>query len=273
MIDYQNALLSEEKEVATVEQLSMRMSVETSLNFSFLNNFQKVKMVCSSWVIDTPLYFITAFMQFFLGVQLFAFVDAMSRNSSHAPDTWKRVAWGLLTIGALGMFFTALNVLRYARECWILIITEGCLRSIRQFLIRRTMLNRRSRVDSAFLIVAVVLNCICWMLIAMVFYGAEVSYVTNIKNSSFTADFFTGIHIMYCTFKHVWRVLIEAWREARVFKWPLRKWLYPCCECSVILIPAALCLCLTVYVVFIVEPISTFRTLAPTLLPSSTSMA
>jgi len=256
----------------TVEERSLRLSVETSLNFSFLNTAQKLKMVCSSWVIDTPLYFLTAFTQSLLGVELLGYLDEMSRCSIHSASVWKRTAWGLIVIGGLGMFFTALTVLRYAHECWILIITEGCLRSIRQFLIRRTMLNRRSRVDQTFLVVAVILDCICWMLIASTIYGSRVSSVEIIDQSGFTSGIFTTIHIAYCTFKYVYRKLTEAWVESHVFKWPLRRWLCPCCECSVVCIAVVLSFSLTLYVVFLIEPITNTPTPAPTelLLPSWT---
>jgi len=250
----------------TVEERSLRLSVETSLNFSFLNTAQKLKMVCSSWVIDTPLYFLTAFTQSLLGVELLGYLDEMSRCSIHSASVWKRTAWGLIVIGGLGMFFTALTVLRYAHECWILIITEGCLRSIRQFLIRRTMLNRRSRVDKTFLIVAVILDCICWLLIARTIYGASKvnGGVNNVWKSAFWASFFTCIHIAYCTFKYVYRKLTEAWRVSHVFKWRMRQWLCPCFECSMVCTPVVLAFSLTFWFYFLREPMTNTPTAAPT---------
>jgi len=265
MTDYTESLLSEEKDMLTVEERSIRLSVETSFNFAFLNTAQKLRMVCSSWVIDTPLYFIAALMQFLLGVQLLGYLDEMSWGSNHSANTWNTIAGGLIAIGGLGMFFTALTVLRYANECWILIITEGCLRSIRQFLIRRTMLNRRSRVDKTFLLVAVILDCCCWMLIALTIYGAMINDVKNVYKSAIMAALFTCIHVAYCTFKYVYRRLTEAWRISHVFKWPLRHWLFPCCECSLVCTPVILFFFLTIYILFIRrEPITIMPTAAPT---------
>merc|ERR1719233_2612481 len=98
----------------------------------------------------------------------------------------------------------------------------------------------------------------------MAYYGSKTSNVVSIENASFMAAFFTVIHLVYCTFKHVYRMLSEAWSESHVFKWPLRKWMYPCCGCSLVLIPVIFSFCMTVYVVFLIEPLPPSPTSLPT---------